>query len=52
MYLKKLNVTQEEIRNSFFGNNTTEPELDEDTFDMWKEELQKELSTFWRSMNR
>jgi hypothetical protein len=27
-------------------------DIDETTFNMWKSELKKELSSFWESMNR
>ncbi len=42
----------QEPRTSLFGIIKKEEDLDESTFDFWKEELQKELPAFWEEMNR
>ncbi len=47
MHLREYKTILKQNKNSFFGR---EAELDEDTFFMWKEELQKELPTFWEDM--
>ena len=39
----------EEEEKSFFRNDI---ELDDAAFNIWKEELEKELPSFWESMNR
>lgn len=47
MHIEKLlDISKEE---SFFRN---EVEINDSTFLLWKEELQKELPTFWESMDR
>lgn len=51
MHIKRilnLYITKEE-KSGFFGNDI---ELDDSTFDQWKEELEKELPTFWDSMKK
>ena len=49
MHIEKiLNLDMSKERD-FFRN---EVEVNDSTFHLWKEELQKELSTFWESMNR
>jgi hypothetical protein len=50
MHLKKYNDTQNTIT-SFFGVTKNEIELDESTFNCWKNELQKELPLFWEEVN-
>jgi len=40
-----------ETRN-FFRNFKREEEIDDLTFDQWKNELEKDLPEFWRSMNQ
>ena len=37
---------------SFFRNFKKEEEIDDVTFDQWKNELQKDLPEFWHSMNQ
>jgi len=44
--LLNLSINKEE---DFFRN---EVEVNDSTFHLWKEELQKELPNFWESMNR
>lgn len=36
----------------FFKNIKSEGDIDENTFNIWKSELQKELPSFWESMKR
>jgi len=50
MHLKGENIVTPEAR-SFLKSLKREEELDESTFIMWKSELQKDLPTFWESMN-
>ena len=40
----------ENIQN--FSENKINEDIDEPTFILWKSELQKELPSFWRIMNR
>lgn len=49
MHVKEDNILQN-TRNRFFGTIRKEEELDETKFDVWKTELEKELSSFWESM--
>jgi len=39
-------------RSKFIAGFIGEEELDDNTFNMWKSELQKELPSFWDSMSR
>jgi len=50
MYSKKNIVSTNDARTNFFKNNR-EIEMDDQTFNTWKSELQKELPNFWESMN-
>ena len=50
--MKKNELTLDETRDSFFSNFRREEDLDEQTFDMWKGELQNQLPGFWEQMNR
>jgi len=49
--LKQSNVIIKESRTSFLRSYKKEEILDDKTFNFWKNELQKELPTFWESMN-
>jgi len=40
-----------EIRTKFLNNLLHDDEIDDLTFDEWKFELQKELPSFWESVN-
>jgi hypothetical protein len=44
-------VILKEPRTSLFGNYKKEEKLDENTFNIWKSELLKELPAFWESMS-
>lgn len=48
--MKEKGLTSE-TRN-FFRNFKKEEEIDDSTFDQWKNELQKDLPEFWESMNQ
>jgi len=50
MYTKRNIVSTKETRANFF-KNSKEHGLDETTFNMWKSELEKELPSFWESVN-
>jgi len=50
MHLKENNIVTPEAR-SFFRSIKREEEIDDQTFDMWKSELQKDLSDFWESIS-
>ncbi len=39
-------------RSKFIAGFMGEDGIDDDTFNMWKSELQKELPSFWDSMSR
>jgi hypothetical protein len=49
--MKKFNKLSEENNHRFFRNFIGEENLDEVTFNMWKDELQKELPSFWEDMD-
>jgi len=36
----------------FFRNFKKEEDIDEPTFDQWKNELQKDLPEFWQTLNQ
>jgi len=50
MYSRKNIVSTNDARVNFIKNNK-DIELDDSTFNMWKNELEKELPGFWESMN-
>ena len=52
MYLAKENVALKESRTIFFRNAGRNGNIDGNMFNMWKAELQKELPSFWESMNK
>ena len=52
MYLVKGNIILQESRTIFFRNAGRNGNIDENMFNMWKVELQKELPSFWESMNK
>lgn len=47
MHMRKILGFLNDDEKGFFS---TECELDEPTFELWKSELEKELNSFWRSM--
>jgi len=50
--MRRFDKLQEDSRRGFFRNIIGENgELDEITFDIWKDELQKELPSFWEDMD-
>jgi len=48
--LKKTAEMSQEVRTNFFKNIKKEGDIDDVTFGVWKSELQKELPSFWESM--
>jgi hypothetical protein len=51
MHLKEYNGNINQTRTRFFKGVKKEGDLDESTFDIWKSELQKDLVTFWESID-
>jgi len=51
MHLKENNGKIKKTRSSFFKAIKRENTLDGPTFDVWKSELQKDLTNFWESIN-
>jgi hypothetical protein len=51
MHLKENNGKIKKSRTSFFKTIKKEGTLDGPTFDVWKSELQNNLTTFWESIN-
>ena len=50
--MRRFDKLQEESHRGFFRNIIGDDgELDEITFDIWKDELQKELPSFWEDMD-
>jgi len=49
--LNKSIVILKEPRTSFFNSIKKEEKLDDQTFNIWKNELLKELPDFWESMS-
>jgi len=48
MHLSEYELISKENNNGFFKKKT---DIDDDTFFMWKMELEKELPNFWEKMN-
>ena len=48
--MKGNNWMQNGIRTNLFGSIKSEDDIDDDTFNMWKSELHKELTSFWESI--
>jgi len=49
--LNKSTLVLKEQRTSFFMSIKKEEKLDDQTFNIWKNELLKELPDFWESMS-
>lgn len=49
--LNKSIVMFKEKRTSFLGSYKRDEKLDDETFNVWKTELLKELPSFWESMS-
>lgn len=52
MHVNKIEGMPKEMRTTFFRSITSDYDIDEQMFFMWKQELQKELPSFWAEMNR
>jgi len=50
--LKEDNGMQQKKNSKYFINLNREEDIDERTFEIWKSELQKELPSFWDSMQK
>ena len=48
--MRKNEGMQQDNYNNLSGNNKLIGEIDDSTFNQWKNELQKELPNFWQSM--
>ena len=48
--MKGNNWMQNEIRTNLFMSIKSEDDIDDNTFNMWKSELQKDLTSFWDSI--
>ena len=51
MHLNESNGKIKKTRSGFFKSIKKEGTLDGPTFDVWKSELQKDLTNFWESIN-
>jgi hypothetical protein len=51
MHLNESNGKIKKTRSGFFKGIKKEGTLDGPTFDVWKSELQKDLTNFWESIN-
>jgi hypothetical protein len=52
MHLKEINGMSRGTRTRFFTNIRREDDLDDFLFNTWKNELKKELPTFWESISK
>ncbi len=50
MCLSKKNKISKNTRNRIINSLKREDELDEFTFDLWKNELKRDLPNFWESI--
>ncbi len=50
MYVNQIEGMPKETRTTFFRSITSDHDIDEQMFSMWKQELQKELPSFWEEM--